>query len=206
MNLDSTAFWKAYYQKHKDPAGASLFANFVLPFLQPGEQLLEIGCGNGRDSVFFAQHGVAVSAIDQIEEEVVYLNQKYEEVPNLKFQAGNMGDLSTMPAQYIYSRFSIHSVNREIETQVFKWAADSLATNGLFFIEVRSILDELCGQGTEVGKYEYVTDHYRRFIEVKEIQQKALDHGFRILYCLESAGLAPYKTEDPVVIRLVLQK
>jgi len=46
-----------------------------------------------------------------------------------------------------------------------KWAYNSLAELGKFCIEVRSIHDEFCGEGEEVEKDAFVTDHYRRFIQ-----------------------------------------
>ena len=36
--------------------------------------------------------------------------------------------------------------------------------------------------------------------------QRLEEAGFKILYKLQSKGLAPYKTEDPVVIRIIAQK
>nr|WP_295740166.1 class I SAM-dependent methyltransferase [uncultured Helicobacter sp.] len=36
--------------------------------------LLELGCGNGRDSLYFANNSIDTTAIDQVQEEVEYLN------------------------------------------------------------------------------------------------------------------------------------
>lgn len=40
------------------------FAREVSPLLPPGSRVLELGCGEGRDSVFFATRGLEVTAID----------------------------------------------------------------------------------------------------------------------------------------------
>lgn len=207
MHNSSSSYWESYYSKHRDAAQPSFFAQFIAPFLTKGKSLVEIGCGNGRDSLFFAHQELNVQAIDQCTEEVAYLNDKHTDKPNITFHAGDMGMLANYGTiDYLYSRFSIHSVNREIENKVFQWASDNITNDGLFFIEVRSINDELYGQGTEVGKHEFSTDHYRRFIELSEITALSKTHGFNVLYSLESQGLAPYKDEDPAVIRLILQK
>ena len=208
MNQSSKAYWESYYQKHRNPGPPSPFANFVRPFLTPGKRLAELGCGNGRDSSFFAsEQGVNVTSFDQCQEELDYLNQRYADSPNLKFVAGDMGKLASLTGlDYVYSRFSIHSIDRETEAKVLRWAYDNLSENGLFFIEVRSVNDELCGQGEQVGENEFVTDHYRRFVVKEELEAAAAQAGFRQLYSLESQGLAVYKDEDPAVIRLILQR
>lgn len=207
MHNSSSTYWESYYAKHRDAAQPSFFAQFIAPFLQKERSIVEIGCGNGRDSLFFAHQALKVQAIDQCKEEVAYLNEKHSDKGNIQFHTGDMAQLEDYGhIDYIYSRFSIHSINRDTEAKVFDWAKENLSNGGLFFIEVRSINDELYGQGTEVGKHEFSTDHYRRFIEMEEIVALSLAHGFRILYRLESQGLAPYKDEDPAVIRLILQK
>ena len=78
--------------------------------------------------------------------------------------------------------------------------------NGLFFIEIRSIHDELFGQGSAVSENSFVTDHYRRFVNFETFVSRVESAGFKVIYKLQSKGLATYKTEDPMVIRLIAQK
>ena len=42
----------------------SRFARMLRPLLAPGARVLELGCGEGRDSVFFASSGCDVTAVD----------------------------------------------------------------------------------------------------------------------------------------------
>lgn len=205
MNTTSKHFWEEYYAKHRNPGPPSFFAQFVSPFMKKGDKLVEIGCGNGRDSTHFAENEVEVTAVDQCQNEVDYLNEKFAGLTNLNFVAGDMAELGDLgPLDKIYSRFSLHSVPMEVEKKVFKWAASQLKPGGMFLIEVRTINDELCGQGTKVGENEYSTDHYRRFIVPTEMEANAEAAGFRVLYSLESQGLAPFKDQDPAVLRLIL--
>ena len=73
------------------------------------------------------------------------------------------------------------------------------------FIETRSTKDNLYGKGKKVGKNEYVTDHYRRFINKSELVNK-LKKKFKILYIKESKGYSKFKNEDPCLIRIIAQK
>ncbi len=203
----SLTYWERYYNEHRDPTHCSPFASFVLPFLKEGKKIVELGCGNGRDSIFFAKENINVLAVDQCKEELDYLNSKFEAVNHLKFMDGDMTNLPPIPdVQYLYSRFTIHAIDQEAEKRLIEWSAENLNKNGLFFIEVRSVKDELCGKGEALGNNAYFTDHYRRFIVQAELEQSLTKSGFDILYSLESNGLAVYKTEDPVVIRLIAQK
>ncbi len=206
MNSSSN-YWENYYSKHPEPSNCSPFANFVTPFLQKGKRLIELGCGNARDSKHFAQYGTNVLAIDQCKKEIAFLSEKFKDIKNLKFTAADMTNLTELEkSDYLYSRFTIHAIDRSGEERLIKWAASNLKANGLFFVEVRSVKDELFGQGEALGDNAFFTDHYRRFIVLKELINQFSKNGLEVIYSLESKGLAPYKTQDPVVIRIIAQK
>ena len=52
------------YRRGELPAGPSTFAEWVEDQLEPAAQVVDLGVGNGRDSVFFAQQGHRVTALD----------------------------------------------------------------------------------------------------------------------------------------------
>lgn len=203
----SNEYWESYYAKNREPAKPSLFAKFVSGFIEEGKSMLEFGCGNAKDSHYFASLGVNILAIDQCEKEVAYLNEKFSEVPNIRFLADDMTGLPELESQdYLYSRFTIHAIDQEGESRLIKWAYKNLKKDGLFFIEVRSVKDSLFGQGEALADNAFFTDHYRRFIVFEEFKARLKSAGFSILYSKEDTGFAPYKGEDPIVIRVILQK
>ena len=73
------------------------------------------------------------------------------------------------------------------------------------FIETRSDKDELCGIGKKLSQNEYITDHYRRFINKHDLLKK-IRQNFKILYVKESKGFSKFKKEDPCLIRLIAEK
>ncbi|MDA3854036.1 MAG: methyltransferase domain-containing protein, partial [Bacteroidales bacterium] len=109
---------------------------------------------------------------------------------------------------YIYSRFTIHSINYEQEKNTMDWVKRHLNPGGLLLLEVRSIKDELFQEGTIVEDQDNakITDHYRRFIRFDRLKQDIEKLGFDIIFSQESQGLAPYKDEDPMVIRIIAKK
>ena len=200
-------FWKNYYKNHRDNDIPSSFAVFCLDnYIKSGVSLLELGCGNGRDAFFFAKNGINVIALDLENEEIKYLARK-NKFKNLKFLSKNFVRYRKFNEyEVVYSRFTIHSISKEDENETLKNTYINLKKDGLFLIEVRSVKDEMFNTSEKLSDNEGATDHYRRFINFKELKTKLENMNFKILYSIESKGLAPYKEEDPVIIRIVAQK
>jgi len=200
-------YWNEYYKKYSKPGLQSPFANFVKPFLQDKTSMVELGCGNGRDALFFSQNSkINYLAIDQCQNEVDFLNNLKENRLNLTFEANDFTNLlMDKKFNYIYSRFTLHSVDREGEINVLNWASNHLLANGMFFIEVRSTEDEFYGQGKKVGVHEFISDHYRRFVVMQEMIDNGVKAGLKLIYSIQDKDLAPYKEENPEVIRLIFQ-
>ena len=59
------SYWDNYYAKTIGIETPSTFASYVSDLMKKGESILELGCGNGRDSFYFAKKGFHVFAIDQ---------------------------------------------------------------------------------------------------------------------------------------------
>lgn len=204
---DSVKFWSDYYAKHKDPNEPSRFAKFVMPFLKEGKKLCELGCGNGRDSIYFAENGIKTHSFDQCADEMAYLNDKFSALGGVAFASGDFTNLEPLnELDYVYSRFTLHAIDEEGQNRTLRWSYSNLENGGLFFIEVRSTNDEMYGVGEEVTKNAFVSDHYRRFLVLEELVEELEQIGFSVLYRTQSKGFAPYKDLDPEVIRVVAQK
>lgn len=200
-------YWEAYYENHRLNSEPSLFAQFVTPFIKDDTRLLELGCGNGRDSIFFAKNNtIKVTALDQCQDQIDFLNSLGHS--NMTFEAADFTNYKSEGSDfdYIYSRFTLHSVDQVSEQRTFKNSYDNMRPNGLMLIEVRSIFDDLMGEGTQVSEYEFITDHYRRFVKIEEMINNGLAANFKLLYKLQSKDLAPYRDQNPVIIRLIFQK
>ena len=59
-------YWNKYYASREvlKLSAPSQFAAFVAQEAGDAHLIIEVGCGNGRDSLFFARHGFQVVAID----------------------------------------------------------------------------------------------------------------------------------------------
>ena len=56
-----------------------------------------------------------------------------------------------------------------------------------------------------MGKHEFISSHYRRFIDPKIIKEK-LKRNFKILYFKQGINFAKYKKENPWVLRIIAKK
>lgn len=82
-----------------------------------------------------------------------------------------------------------------------------MKNTGFFFIEARSVNDNIYGKGDKVGEDSFFYQgHFRRFLRKRSLEKKLMDAGFRIVYSAESKGFAPFAGEDPLVIRVIAEK
>ncbi len=191
-------YWDQFYSK-KQVNGLDMptsFAQFCLAHIPNNSTVIDVGCGNGRDSLFFATHGHSVIAVDQSEAAIASISQLGHAA--ISTVCNDVANVAPLAAQAVYSRFFLHAIPEEHEEQVLDWVSLSLPKGGKLFLEVRS---DRYG-----GNYHYGNDHYRRPINFNALQQKLLKRGFKITFSIESNGLAMYKDEDPQVIRIIAEK
>ena len=206
--IDNRTYWNQYYRNKVCLTTPSPFAQYVLTLIEPGKDMVELGCGNGRDAVYFAQNGMHITALDLSKEAIAELQS--QNIPNAEFVCGDFitADCHTENAyDYVYSRFTIHSINARQEMMLLQTIYRALRSDGKFFIEVRSVNDPLCGKGQALERNAYFYDnHYRRFIVLSELVEHLEKVGYRIEYAQEDTGFAPYGNDDPPVIRIVAVK
>lgn len=203
----SKQYWVSFYENQPEPFPPSLFAKSVLRFMQPYGRLCELGCGNGRDSVFFAKHNLFVTAVDCVEGEIEFLKKNYSS-EFLNFVCKDFTDLKNVSVlfDYVYCRFSLHAIEQKEEDKVLQWIFHNLVDGGYAFFENRSIHDAMLTNGVRLSANENFTDHYRRYIDMDLFCEKLKSLGFSIVEASESDEFAPHKDERPMVIRVTVRK
>lgn len=203
-------YWNDYYVKNGIGLDRpSQFAVDMLSYMQVGKSILDLGCGNGRDSIFFDENELIVTGIDASEEAIGMLNTYCNEKDILFICDDFVTSKALYQQQYdfCYSRFTLHAIDKAQELELLENVYAALKDGGRFFIEARSIHDDIYGKGTQIGQHEYIyNDHYRRFLVKEEIEDHLKDKGFEIEYIAESRGFAPTEDNDPVLIRIIARK
>lgn len=211
--MNDKEYWTKYYEDNSKPTDASTFAEFILPCLEENKNLIELGCGNARDSIFFSQNNINVIAVDQVQYEIDFLNENYKS-ENIQFFCDDFTNLKNTDFDeirecdfdYVYSRFTFHSINEKKEDNALDWIKDNLKKDGLFLLEARSLNDPMFKQGEALSETENFTTHYRRYMDLDKITKKLEDRNFSIEYKIEDNNLAVHNDDNPYVIRIIAKK
>lgn len=203
-------YWEDYYKKDLAPKTPTNFAKYITEnYLEAGKNLIELGCGNARDALYFVKHEINVLGVEQSEIIVNRLNDKFSNGA-LNFIADdftNFKKIFEKKFDYIYSRFTLHAVTEAEEDKTINWVAGNLVDQGLFFLEVRSTKDLLFGKGELMVKNTYKYEgHNRRFVDFETIVSKIEKLGLKIVEKHCSSGFAIYGDRDPIIIRILAQK
>jgi ubiquinone/menaquinone biosynthesis C-methylase UbiE len=203
-------YWQHYYEKGEAPKSPSRFAAHVhQTYTEPGQVLIELGCGNGRDAEYLGSDaGLRVVAVDQVNPAA---NKDMPHDHAVTYIEADFTAMPEAPEDYnvVYSRFTLHSVSHEGQQSTLAWAANALKTGGFLCIEVRGKKNGLYGKGTPVEgeKDAFIyEDHYRRFVALGELEGRIEALGLVIVESSEEKGYAPRENEDDHFIRIVAQK
>ncbi len=196
--MDDREYWNKFYKENKETnLSCSSFANFSHQWVDNRKRLIELGCGNGRDSIHFLNSGLNVTSIDNAKETIKELQKNHPEINSICM---DIDDIDSLQDTYeiVYSRFFLHSIDEERENKLLSWAYKSLSADGILLIEARTTKDKDLRK-THDG-------HFRRYIDPEGLKNKLLDLGFNISYSIESRGLSVYGSEDPYLLRVIAQK
>lgn len=208
-------YWENIYSKQLEEDKPSLFASFIANTLGiNGKRLVELGCGNGRDAIFFANVGAKhVEAIDQCENIITLLTHRFQQIKNISFRCDDFTCMKDVELEskfeIVYSRFTMHSISKEQEKRVIQWAYRNTLSGGAFCIEVRGQKNEIFGVGVPVeGENDafILNDHYRRFIHFDSLCKELTTLGFILSFAKEEKGFAPYNGQDETYIRVIASK
>ena len=215
----TSQFWRDFYAKHRLRNAPSPFAKWCLEHqLHPDSRILELGCGDGRDSFTFLHHGFPVIAVDgcevAIEDNLAHYSKRQPKAAGA-FHALNFADLDQLTQRTgemlsqvntVYTRFVLHAIPEVLEDQLLAFCQRILPVGGRMLHEFRTIRDPLMQKGEALSSNERLTDHYRRFLDPDVFCAKLSELGWKEVLFIESQGLATFDNDDPVVARIVVEK
>lgn len=201
-------YWNSYYAKSNKNTEPSQFARFVASRFPDRLNIIDVGCGNGRDSFFFASQGHCVIGVDASENAIEVCNLHGEPYRDRcqfsKFDVGRedlakflLGRRFAPDESLIYARFFLHAISQETEEQFLAAIAGLIDRGARLCLEFRTIDD--------VGTYKVELDHFRRFIDPGVVESRCVELGMRPEFYCCGNGLALYGDEDPVVARMILK-
>lgn len=180
--MNNEKYWENFY-KDFDDLQPSDFAKWIVPWLEKEgvQSIVDIGCGNGRDTYYLGKHFDHVVGVDA--------SSLPKETPSVSFVQDDAVSYQIEGFDAVYSRFFFHSLT-EFE------------------------VDEILGNCFNILVAEFRSDkgvvpcntHYRRLINGHDFILSLIGRHFDIISYTECQGLAKYKDEDPICIRVVARR
>ncbi len=182
--------WQTKWTKNNWPT--SRFANRVYIYLKNKrvKSILDLGCGGGRDSVFFAKKGFQVTALDVFTDNFQQERLKKtgiiffkKDIKDIKFKLGSF--------DVVYAHLSLHYFDDKTTDKIFNNLHKIVKPGGYIFIKCKSTSDPYFGKGKKIEENYYDFEHKRHFF-TKEYMVKKLQK-FKIIKIIKTNCLYPDK-------------
>jgi len=212
--------WNEFYRSanaDRVPTEPSPFAQWVAPQVEPGSHFLDIGHGNGRDSVWLAGQGFPVTGLEfssTAQDRAEQLRDRLDAesracLAELTFEHLNLNDLDavlTAGARYafdgrtrhLYARFLLDVLPAATRADFWRFASMVQRRGGLTFLEFRTHRSR--GEQTAFGTW-----GRRVYLNPKKVTAEIARRGGKVVKRVVGRGLAPFENEDPDVCRLVVR-
>jgi SAM-dependent methyltransferase len=148
--------------------------------------VLDLGCGNGRDSVYFFRKGLQVTALDFSQSGINILKSRFPEIECITADIREM-DFQGDSYDVIYAHLSLQYFNDKLTGEIFNSLHNVLKNGGLFFVKCKSTDDYLSGKGEKIGENMYKRGHVRHFFSKEYMMEKL--HRFRIISVRRTTSL-----------------
>lgn len=200
------------FYRHHSPLHPTKFSRWVisLPFFDGVTAVLDAGAGNARDTRMLARGGKRVLAIDASKHAVsagrALLNMRDSTIPIIHADLLATGVFERCMAELrkndtdkvlVYGRFLLSSITDQQIEILFNIVSRELRPGDYIALEFRSTDDSTTNK-------QYFRS-FRNFKNADNIVDSLKDH-FRLIESMSGLGLAEYKSEDPHVSRVVLEK
>lgn len=215
-NID---YWREYYgarSRVSPPQLPSQFALFALSVRPPPGLIVDLGCGSGRDTLFFASQKIKTLGLDYAQTAIDANRAAAEQrgvASHAMFRQVDVSDLAQVKAVQdfvararpdaplcVYSRFFFHALDENAEGAALMLISQLLDRPGDYAaLEFRTKDDE--------AREKVTPEHYRRYIDVDQFLARASAiYGLQCAYRVEGTGFAIFREDDAHVVRLVLER
>lgn len=208
---DRTSYWNTYYKADAAPHLASQFAIFVAGEVQNPSFVIDLGCGNGRDTEFFLSRTGKVISIDQSAAAIETLRRRNDaesltticsriDAPSLPNDlVSNLLNSPVEATGVLYARFFLHAIDHDEEVHFLELCRRVLeARNAIVAVEFRTTKDRNLNKVTAA--------HYRRYVDPLAFITRASEFDLHPFYFVEGFGFAKFHDDDAHVARILLRR
>jgi SAM-dependent methyltransferase len=205
-------YWADFYANTTYNSGSTFF-ELVNGRSDTPATVIDIGCGDGRDSFAFARAGRRATGVDRSHIGIRLAAKKAAELglsDSLRFAACDVGAAELLrtvltegrvgdePVVY-YARFFLHSIPEDVQRTLLSVIEECARPGDYLACEFRTDADE--------ANSKVHGDHYRRFQNGRAFGRNVREtYGFDLLLEQEGNGFSPYKGEDPQLYRVIARR
>lgn len=187
----------------------SIFAQQAIKYFPKQGKILELGCGHGQDSRFFASNGYEVLATDFSKTGLDYAKNKTKDL-KIKYQTLDMSKgvlaFNGMSFDVVYSHLSLHYFYNNITKKLVSEIHRVLKDGGIFAALFNTIDDPEIPELKMIEDNYYLeekTGLYKRYFDVPYIT-KITQNKFEIVIADDKGKT--YKDEIETLIRFIGKK
>jgi tellurite methyltransferase len=195
------SYWREFYKSKVDINFPSSFAKAVLKEHQDVQAIIDLGAGNGRDSIYFAHHVTNVVYVDQID------GLGDIELENVSSVIGGLESMRTWNEikeaskskglKMFYARFLIHSLDESELNSFVTFVSEASSRNDRLVLEYRI---------TDADVTLQYDNHERKYYEPDYIAQKVVAFNWTQNKQEIGKGFAKFRNEDPLICRQLFSK
>lgn len=220
MNYINKDYWDGFYKNKPNLLEASTFSQFIYGEIKEDIDkyfLVDLGCGTGKDTFYFANKKIQVLGIDG-SIEVININKsriesEFSGLSSIRFKCvdlSNENELNTVMSKInemarlnnkkvlFYTRFFLHAIPEEVESLILDSITRTIERPYVFVAEFRTKEDEALEK--------VYADHYRRYVDTDVLIGKMLNYGYSLKAFTKGRGYSVYKNENPYLARLIMEK
>jgi SAM-dependent methyltransferase len=213
ISLDDVeeVYWANFYSRASYERG-STFCDFVASQAGLPNVVIDIGCGDGRDSYAFAKAGKRVVGVDRSHIGIRHATAKAEKLgygADIEFHGCDVNNGERLqgiiehtrlshPGESLlfYLRFFLHSISAETQDAMMRVLQQCSRPSDFFAAEFRTDKDE--------AKQKVHGKHFRRYQNGPAFATAlAEQYNFAVRIQQEGNGFSPYNGEDPELFRVV---
>ena len=155
--MNQQDLWNSKWSKLDGKLSATNYSKRVYKFLKNKniKSILDLGSGDGKDSLYFSKKGIQVTSVDFSKEAmnklIKIINDK--KIDNIKTIVADIKNLNLNDKfDVIYANLSLHYFDDKTTAKIFSNLFELLNQDGYLFVRCKSVEDPLYGIGDEIEK------------------------------------------------------
>jgi SAM-dependent methyltransferase len=207
----TTAFWNAKHSSYQATdwiRTPTYFAQEVIDRFPAGAVVLDAGCGQGQDSVYFAAAGHEVTAMDHSDFALGHFPDKTRS-SSIRQVSASLADFphpfDDASFDVVYAHLSVHYFDPPTTRTIMTEFQRILRPGGLLCVMVNSVDDPEHGEGRQLGPdyYELEPGDRKRYFSRRTLYDVTAD--LFVPYLLEQNGRTR-KDHHQAFVRLVAER